>query len=37
MIPPTIEKKNYQLAVEIFQGEYIIPADGKTCDPYIGV
>ncbi len=23
--------------MEIFEGEYIIPADGKTCDPYVGV
>jgi len=37
LMPPHIERKSYQLTVDIFQGKNIRPADGETVDPYVGV
>jgi len=37
LMPPHIERKSYQLTVEVYQGKDIRPADGETVDPYIGV
>lgn len=37
MLPPHIERKSYQLAVDIYEGRDIKPVDGSTVDPYIGV
>lgn len=37
MLPPHIERKSYQLTVDIFEGRDIKPVDGSTVDSYIGV
>lgn len=37
MLPPHIERKSYQLAVDIYEGRDIKPVDGSSVDAYIGV
>lgn len=37
LMPPHLERKSYQLSMEIYQAKNLRPADGETVDPYIGV
>ena len=37
LMPPHIERKSYQLTVDIFEARKLKPVDGDTCDAYIGV
>lgn len=37
LMPPHIERKTYQLTIELIQGRNLKPVDGKTVDSYIGV
>lgn len=37
MMPTNVERKSYQLTVDIYEGKEIKPVDGETVDPYIGV
>jgi hypothetical protein len=36
-MPPSVERKSYQLSVDIYNGKDIKPADGNSVDAYIGV
>ena len=36
-MPPHIERKSYQLTVDIYEARKLKPVDGKTCDAYVGV
>ena len=37
LLPPHIERKSYQLTVDIYEGKNIKPVDGTTVDAYVGV
>jgi hypothetical protein len=37
ILPPHIERKSYQLTVDIYRAVDVKPVDGTTVDPYVGV
>lgn len=37
LVPPEIERKTYQVIIDVIRGKNIKPADGKTVDSYLGV
>lgn len=37
LVPPQIERKTYQIIVDVLEGKNIKPADGTTVDSYVGV